>query len=234
MPVEAIAFDAGYTLLRPSRKDWFIPGRIFDFVDREKWESLDPEVYKRAYTAGYEYLDVIHDRVKTEKEEYFQFVGFFEAFAAEAPELGLTHAVCRALAWDHTYNDGKFIFYDDVKPALGRLKEKYSLGVLSDTWPSLDRIYRNSGIRDMFDVFVLSCDVGVFKPDPKMYTTLIDSFGVPADRIIFVDDVLKNLDAARAQGIRTLQILREPFVTGSHPTVRDMAELETYLESIKE
>ena len=231
MPIEAIAFDAGYTLLRPSQKDWFIPGKIFDFVDRGKWEALDPAVYRRAYRAGYRYLDVIHDSVKTEKEEYFQFFGFFKAFSAQAPELGMDDAVCRALAWDHTYNDGKFIFYDDVKPALARLKQRYRLGVLSDTWPSLDRIYRNFGIRDLFEAFVLSCDVGVFKPDEKMFRTLIDSFALPAERILFVDDVVKNLDAARELGIRTVQILREPFRKGSHPIVRDMAELEAYLET---
>lgn len=234
MPVEAIAFDAGYTLLKPARRDWFIPDRIFDYVDRAKWDALDPAVYRRAYKAGYEYLDTIHDNVKTEKEEYFQFFGFFKAFSAEAPELEMTDAVCRALAWDHTFNDSKFVFYDDVKPSLARLKEKYRLGVLSDTWPSLDRICRNFGIRDQFEVFVLSCDVGVFKPDPKMFTTLIGAFDLPAERIVFVDDIPANLDAARSFGIRTVQILREPFPTGSHPTVRDLAELEIYLDSIKE
>lgn len=231
MSIEAIAFDAGYTLLRPAQKDWFFPAKLFEYVDRRKWDALDPEIYRAAYKAGYDYLDVIHDRVKTEEEEYWQFFGFYKAFSSVATGLGMTDAVCRALAWDHTYNDGKFIFYDDVKPALSKLKSQYRLGVLSDTWPSLDRIYANYGIRDKFEVFVLSCDVGVFKPDPKIYRALIDGFGISPEKILFVDDLVKNLDGARACGISTLQILRRDFPTGDHPAVRDLAGVARYLES---
>ncbi len=228
--VKAVVFDAGYTLLKPCA-DWFIPPRFFDFVDRKRFAALSREEYDRAYQAGYDYLDLIHDRVKTEEEELEQFFGFFQTFSRQAPQLGMTDEICRALAWDHTYNDDKFIFYGDVKESLERLGEKYTLGVLSDTWPSLHRIFSHFGIREKFAAFVLSCDVGVFKPDPLIYQTLINALGLAPEEIVFVDDVLKNLEGARKAGIRPVQILREDFPAGDFPTVRNLKELEEYLDN---
>ena len=230
--IKAVVFDAGYTLLKPSKDEWFIPDSIFDIVDEKSFRALDKESYKRAYGAGYDFLDVIHDDVKTEEKEYEQFLGFYKAFSKEVPQLGWDDEICKKLSFDHTYNDKKFVFYEDTKTCLEKLKGKYLLGVLSDTWPSLDRIFRNYGIRDYFDAFVLSCDVGVFKPDEKIYHALIDAIGVEAESIVFVDDVLKNLDGAKALGINPVQILREDFPKGNYPTVSNLDELIKLLENI--
>jgi putative hydrolase of the HAD superfamily len=232
--VKAVVFDAGYTLLRPCMDEWFFPPRFFDFVDEKAFRSLSKEEYDRAFGAGYDYLDGIHDRVKTEEEELLQFEGFFSAFSRQVPHLGMTPEVCRALARDHTYNDGKFLFYDDVKDSLARLGQRYVLGVLSDTWPSLHRIFKNYGIRGCFSAFVLSCDVGVFKPDPLIYETLIRAIGFEPDEIVFVDDVIKNLQGAQRAGIRPVQILRKDFPRGDFPTVCDLSQLESYLQQLEQ
>ena len=229
--IKAVVFDAGYTLLRPCMDEWFFPPRFFEYVNQGDFESLSKEEYSRAYGAGYDYLDVIHDRVKTEEEELLQFEGFFAAFSREVPRLNMTSRVCRALAEDHTYNDGKFVFYDDVKESLARLRKTYRLGVLSDTWPSLRRIFSNYGILDCFEAFVLSCDVGVFKPDPKIYEALIQSLKLPPEQVVFVDDVIKNLEGAERAGIRPVQILRKNFPRGKYPVVKNLTELESYLQN---
>lgn len=232
--IKALVFDAGYTLLRPCMQEWFFPPRFFDFVDEQAFRSLKKEEYDRAFGAGYDYLDVIHDQVKTEEEELAQFEGFFTAFSREVPSLGMSPEICRALAWDHTYNDGKFIFYDDVKQSLERLGKSYRLGVLSDTWPSLNRIFTNYGIRDRFEAFVLSCDVGVFKPDPLIYETLIKALNLTPQEIVFVDDVLKNLEGARLAGIHPVQILRQEFPRGEFPMVTNLKGLEIYLQKLEQ
>ncbi len=229
--IRAVVFDAGYTLLRPCMDEWFFPPRFFEFVDRTAFGSLTKQEYDRAFGAGYDYLDVIHDRVRTEEEELSQFEGFFAAFSREVPCLNMTPEICRALAWDHTYNDEKFVFYDDVKESLARLGKTYRLGVLSDTWPSLHRIFSNYGIRDCFEAFVLSCDVGVFKPDPMIYEVLIQKLALPPHQIVFVDDVVKNLEGAKKAGIRPVQILRKDFPRGDFPVVKDLGELEIYLQN---
>jgi putative hydrolase of the HAD superfamily len=40
--------------------------------------------------------------------------------------------------------------FDDVESALMKLKEKYLLGVVSDTWPSLERVFTNKNLMQYF------------------------------------------------------------------------------------
>jgi putative hydrolase of the HAD superfamily len=42
------------------------------------------------------------------------------------------------------------------------------------------------------------------KPDPEIFQLSADKLGVPADECLFVDDVAKYLEVARALGMRTL------------------------------
>ena len=51
---------------------------------------------------------------------------------------------------------------------------------------------------------VISGDVGLRKPDAKIYQFLINQCNFAADELLFVDDRDKNVAAARAQGIETV------------------------------
>jgi HAD superfamily hydrolase (TIGR01509 family) len=53
------------------------------------------------------------------------------------------------------------------------------------------------------DHVVASCRIGVRKPDPAFYDRLIEAAGVSAPGVRFVDDRRRNVDAARAVGIRS-------------------------------
>jgi putative hydrolase of the HAD superfamily len=57
------------------------------------------------------------------------------------------------------------------------------------------------GYDDLLDDVFVSCDLGVAKPDPAYFTTILDRLDAPADRVLFVDDNAKNVDAARAVGL---------------------------------
>ncbi len=53
---------------------------------------------------------------------------------------------------------------------------------------------------------VVSCDIGLIKPDPKIYQHLTDKFSLKPEECIFVDDMLENVDAARACGWEAEQL----------------------------
>jgi 2-haloacid dehalogenase len=53
-----------------------------------------------------------------------------------------------------------------------------------------------------FDPIILSCDVGLCKPDPAIFALLLQRLGLPGERVLFVDDRDDNLAAAVALGIR--------------------------------
>ncbi len=64
---------------------------------------------------------------------------------------------------------------------------------------------------------VISGDVGVRKPDRGIYDILLKRCGYPAEELLFIDDREKNIAAARALGIESMQF---DSVTGFRPIMR--------------
>jgi HAD superfamily hydrolase (TIGR01509 family) len=59
-------------------------------------------------------------------------------------------------------------------------------------------------IIDNFDGIVISAEVGVMKPAPKIYRLAAESVGVEAAEALFVDDVMANVEGARAVGMEAV------------------------------
>lgn len=61
-------------------------------------------------------------------------------------------------------------------------------------------------LREHFDVFVESRVVGLRKPDPRIYTLACRELGVEPARTAFLDDIGRNLKAARELGMTTIKV----------------------------
>lgn len=85
------------------------------------------------------------------------------------------------------------------------------------------KLRRSFGIEELISPWFISGDLGVRKPDSDIYRQAIARLGVPAHHMIFVDDRVKNLDAARNLGIRT--VLFDPKGVSADSTHRRIARL---------
>ena len=56
-----------------------------------------------------------------------------------------------------------------------------------------------------FDVVVLSQELGIRKPDPRIYEIALQRLNLPAHRCVFVDDLGGNLKPAKALGMVTIR-----------------------------
>jgi HAD superfamily hydrolase (TIGR01509 family) len=56
-----------------------------------------------------------------------------------------------------------------------------------------------------FDDAVISGHVGVMKPDPRIFEILFERVGRRPEELVFVDDSLRNIEAARALGMPAIQ-----------------------------
>ena len=67
--------------------------------------------------------------------------------------------------------------------------------------------WRRSDYRHLteFDVVVLSQELGIRKPDERIYTIALERIGLPAERCVFVDDLGGNLKPAEALGMTTIR-----------------------------
>lgn len=62
--------------------------------------------------------------------------------------------------------------------------------------------YPRAQLAELFDALVISAEVGVRKPDPRIYLIATERVGVPPERCVFVDDHPANVAAAEALGMR--------------------------------
>jgi putative hydrolase of the HAD superfamily len=67
-------------------------------------------------------------------------------------------------------------------------------------------------LEELFDVVIVSCEVGHCKPESDIYRMCIDQLAVPAAVTLFVDDRLENLRAAEDVGLRTFHFTGDDSV----------------------
>ena len=67
------------------------------------------------------------------------------------------------------------------------------------------RIRHKHMFLDVFDGIVLSGEVKVAKPDPRIYALLLEKVGRPAEECLFIDDSEKNVSVAAGLGFQTIR-----------------------------
>jgi len=83
-------------------------------------------------------------------------------------------------------------------------KQRYKIGILSD------QLYLSADVltpkKDMkkFDPVIVSCYVGLRKPDIKIYKLFIKKSKLKAEEIVFIDNRDWNLKPARKLGMKTI------------------------------
>jgi putative hydrolase of the HAD superfamily len=90
--------------------------------------------------------------------------------------------------------------YAFTMAARPRLKVALLSNAFLETRASLQRRWPH--FFNMFDCSGFSAEVGMVKPDPRIYQLVLDQLGVPARAAIFVDDFIKNILGAQAVGLR--------------------------------
>ena len=59
----------------------------------------------------------------------------------------------------------------------------------------------------VYDCVIESSKAGVRKPDPAAYELVLDALQVPAERIVYLDDLGINLKPAKALGMTTIKVI---------------------------
>ena len=131
-------------------------------------------------------------------------VGDRDAWLSEA-HLELERVAGRELPQLHRdWRDRQHLIAPNID-LIRRLRPPYKTAVLSNADNTLvSRLRDSHGIYDLFDEVVVSADVGMAKPEPKIYAIAAQRLGLPAADCVFVDDLEPNVDAARAAGMQAI------------------------------
>jgi putative hydrolase of the HAD superfamily len=180
--VKAVVFDYGGVICRlPTRSEWdelaTAAGLPLDRLIAEYPRSREP--YDRGLVRG---------------------DAFWQAFG-EACGVRYTPAERqRLMAIDMRV-------WETIDPAVVAIARGLQLaglttGILSNMHADLlDRIRQGTPWLDAFDVRVFSCDLGIVKPDARIYRSLLDRLQLAPADVLFIDDVPANIEAARTAGL---------------------------------
>lgn len=83
------------------------------------------------------------------------------------------------------------------------------VGMLSNIDGRYTKLIREFGFYEPFDPCLLSCEMGLEKPDARAYQLLINTLGLAPADVVFIDDKAENVDAAKAMSIDAIQFHSE-------------------------
>ncbi len=102
------------------------------------------------------------------------------------------------------YDDINFID-DDMVALIKTIKTGYKTGLLSNSSIEyLSRIVDRHKLESLFDVITVSAEVGLIKPDPKIFKHVLQRLGVNPEEAIFIDDNPNNTAAAAKLGLKAI------------------------------
>ena len=131
-----------------------------------------------------------------------------QASLGEIPEEAHWQAVAEALRLPRPEADkvtAAFFSGDRVNQPLidylRSLRPGRKVGLISNAWSGLRQFIGKKGFSNVFDEMTISAEVGLMKPDPRIFHLALENLDAKPEESVFIDDVLVNVEAARAIGM---------------------------------
>ena len=221
---KVIFFDVGYTLDAPASGDWMFTNKFLELAGEKLKQKTEGEI-QRARDMGLRFLakDHLIQTVEAEIQNFFEYYSII----SDQLNLGLSEKERDQIARDRACNMNNYVPYPGIAEVLSTLSKTHKLGIISDTWPSIEPQLEYIGVSQYLSFCTFSCFVGVFKPDKRIYLDALNKCGVPAEKTVFIDDVVRNLDGAAALGITPILIAANPDtdVETNYLKIHDLREL---------
>lgn len=130
----------------------------------------------------------------------------------------------------------KVSLYKDVKPCLKKLSTKYELGLLSNTtvWTAFD--HNELGIGNYVKTSILSCEVGMVKPDIEIFDYAQKKIGLKSKELLYIGDNIEyDIIPALMANWRAVLLCRDKSIKDSPaPIISNLFELDNILKKIND
>jgi len=103
-------------------------------------------------------------------------------------------------AYKKNFNFNKQLF----KQALKLKKLGYKIAILSDQWHLSKKSLLIPKITKNFNPIIISCDVGIRKPNSQIYRLILKKLNLSARDCLFIDNQEWNINPARRMGFQTI------------------------------
>lgn len=126
---------------------------------------------------------------------------FYPAFDADCAAAGIMISARELMGRVATAVEPRPAMLDAIRCIRAR---GLRAGAITNNW-----VVEDGGthvLRSHFDIFVESAVTGIQKPDPRIFHLACEELGIAPSDAIFLDDIGRNLKAARALGMTTIKV----------------------------
>lgn len=92
---------------------------------------------------------------------------------------------------------------------LRSLRPRFKTGLISNAWSDMRDYLVRKKIDDTFDTLTISAEVGIAKPEAKIYHLALELAQVKANEAVFVDDMPANIEACQQVGMKGI-LFKDP------------------------
>jgi len=195
----------------------------------------DDECYARAMLAGLR--DLVGDvnesefRVAYDRLRNLQAGSFREGIARRFLPDGDSTALGEAA--EKYWHYPSSALYLDVQPMLREISKSYTICVIANQRSLVRHALERDGVSRFIDVWALSEDVGVEKPDPAIFEfALAQAHVSPKDAVHVGNRLDTDIRAAKSLGVRGVWLLRGE--APACPSENQVAEADCVIESLSE
>lgn len=155
--------------------------------------ELAKEAFLEAYASGHEGDGPVH---KMEKGEIS-----VEEFSAGLAQIMTERSGVTVPATDLVFKLFALMDLDEAmfSAVAGARRAGVRTGLLSNSWGTEN--YPHHRFAELFDITVISGEVGIRKPDPAIFALASRRLGIEPARCVFVDDLDKNIVVAEEAGM---------------------------------
>lgn len=215
--IEAVLFDLGDTLISYRNVDLrraFIEGArdTYQFIqDKVGPLPVDFKRYKWSQLVAIRWAYIKSKITGREFNSTELLRRYIKRLKIDLPEEYLDEL---AWQWYRPLADQAQIEQDAHK-TLEHLKDAgLKLAIVSNTFvagKSLDRHLQNLGLIEFFPIRIYSCDIGVRKPNIRLFKTALERLNIPAQKAIFVGDSYSaDIKGARKAGLYAIYKANTP------------------------
>lgn len=203
MKIKAIIFDIGGVLAHSK-----VPARLIS----------DKHLKGVPKHCGHRNVGVHHyvsKKLKISLDQYFDSLdtAYAKSIDGEISEKQATKTIAKNLnisvkklkqlfnqAYKKNFQQNKQL----IDLAIKLKKKRYKIAILSDQWHLSKNALVTEKIKKIFKPLVISCDVGIRKPNPKIYKLILKKLKIPAKQTVFIDNQEWNLKPAKKLGMKTI------------------------------
>lgn len=208
--IKCALFDIDNTLLfkKPT-----IVEKVFELAQTQK-PSLRLEQVEKAYAAselwqGGQIRKENETGIRMSDEEYLQNVA--RVYQRElAMDTGMYEELCQLFGRRY---GGEYQIMPGVREGLSQIKEAgIRMGVVSNNHSGVRRILSDFGLEQFFGCVVISEEVNLYKPDPKILEYACSQLGVACGQSVYVGDHPFDVLCAHAAGMPAIWMPANRFM----------------------